>query len=165
MKKIISILALLVIWQWGYVLSPLSYHFLPSPAEVLSAFKDGLWSGEILINITESLGRVLIGFGLASVFGVILGLFFGSNKKISDYLKPIIEILSPIPPIAWIPIAILLFGLGDKSAYFIVFLGGFFPIFTKLCMAVTNNEALKKIRKPEVELNFKMAAANAILNN
>lgn len=144
MKKIISILALLAIWQWGYALSPLSYHFLPSPVEVLLALKEGLLNGQILINVTESLRRVLIGFGVASVMGVSLGLFLGGNKKISDYLKPLIEILSPIPPIAWIPIAILLFGLGDNSAYFIVFLGGFFPIFTNTYVGATT---LPKIYK------------------
>lgn len=134
----------MVIWQWWFVLSPSDYHFLPSPSEVILALRDGLVDGQVLIHIADSLRRVLLGFFLASVAGISLGLLFGYYKKISDYLKPIIEILSPIPPIAWIPIAILLFGLGDTSAYFIVFLGGFFPIFTNTYVGATT---LPKIYK------------------
>lgn len=138
MKKIISVLIVLMIIQWGYALSPLNYHFLPSPWEVLVAARDGLVDGQIFIHVADSLKRVLLGFLVASVIGVCLGLLLGYYKKASEYLKPVIDILSPIPPIAWIPIAILLFGLGDNSAYFIVFLGGFFPIFTNTYVGATS---------------------------
>lgn len=144
MKKIISILVVVVIWQWWFALSPTNYHFLPSPAEIIWALRDGLTDGQIVIHIADSLRRVLFGFLIASFVGIILGLLFGYYKKTSDFLKPIIEVLSPIPPIAWIPIAILLFGLGDNSAYFIVFLGGFFPIFTNTYVGATT---LPKIYK------------------
>lgn len=144
MKKIISILIAVVIWQWWTVLFGSNYHFLPSPWEVILALKDGLMDGQILIHIADSLKRVLLGFLMASMAGILLGLLFGYYKKLSDYLKPIIEVLSPIPPIAWIPIAILLFGLGNNSAYFIVFLGGFFPVFTNTYVGATS---LPKIYK------------------
>lgn len=153
MKKIISILAAVVIWQWGFALSSASYHFLPSPMEVLSALKDGLADGQVLINIADSLRRVILGFTTASVAGILLGLIFGYNKKISDYLKPLIEILSPIPPIAWIPIAILIFGLGDNSAYFIVFMGGFFPIFTNTYVGATSLPKIYQNTAASFEIN------------
>ena len=87
---------------------------------------------------------MVVGFSLATIVGVGLALLFGYYKTIGEYFRPIVEILRPIPPIAWIPIAILFFGLGNTSAYFIVFLGAFFPIFTNTYFGVAS---LPKIYK------------------
>ena len=70
------------------------------------------------------------GFGLAVCVAVPLGLWMGWVRGAFSTLNPLVQILRPISPIAWIPIAILWFGLGDKPALFIIFLGSFFPIFT-----------------------------------
>jgi ABC-type nitrate/sulfonate/bicarbonate transport system permease component len=70
----------------------------------------------------------MIGFFLATIIALPLGLIMGWSKAIRQVLEPIIEFIRPIPPLAWIPIAILWFGIGIKSAAFIIFLGAFFPI-------------------------------------
>ena len=75
----------------------------------------------IFPHVFYSLKRVLVGFFIASFIAVSLGLFCGHSKKVGSLLEPLVEILRPIPPIAWIPLAILIFGLGDKSSYFIIF--------------------------------------------
>ncbi len=130
MKKIITFVVLIFLWQSIFwILGPQNY-ILPSPYHTLITFKETFQSGEIIKHILISLKRVLIGFSLAAITGILLGLILGYFKKIGEYFHPIIELLRPIPPIAWIPLAILFFGLGDSSAYFIVFLGAFFPIFT-----------------------------------
>lgn len=105
---------------------------------------DNFLNIDIYLHIFASLQRVLIGFLIASLAGIFLAILLGYYKNMGRLIKPVIELLRPIPPIAWIPIAILLFGLGDRSAYFIVFLGAFFPIFTNTYFGVTS---LPKIYK------------------
>ena len=104
--------------------------FFPSTFEVVKALADSFVRGELLQHIIASLQRVAVGFVAAAIFGISLGIVGGSVGAVGKILRPFIEMLRPIPPIAWIPIAILLFGLGNPSSYFIVFLGAFFPIFT-----------------------------------
>jgi len=134
-RKIIIIVTVVFIFQI------LSYFFnsnniFPSPFSLWLAFVNNFSSVDIYMHILSSLRRVLVGFFIASIFGVSLALLIGYYKKIGYHVNPVIEILRPIPPIAWIPIAILIFGLGDKSSYFIVFLGAFFPIFTNTYFGV-----------------------------
>lgn len=128
MKKILSIVLLAFIYQAIYLLFPIRNYF-PSIFQILEALLKNLSNKEIYIDIGASLLRVLIGFLIASIIGISLGLILAYDKRLR-YIKLYIELLRPIPPIAWIPIAIIIFGLGDSSAYFIVFLGAFFPIFT-----------------------------------
>ena len=129
MRKLTSIVILLVLWQLLIIMFGHNA-LLPSPLEIINAFNESYQRGHILIHILTSLQRVSAGFMLASFVGITLALALGYFEKIGSYIEPIIELFRPVPPIAWIPIAILLFGLGNASAYFIVFLGAFFPIFT-----------------------------------
>lgn len=128
-KKILPFLVVIVIWQFLIHLKLLNEYILPSPINIFKAFIRLAKSGELFIDLLESVKRVLIGFLLASFLGVSFGIISGYYRKVSDILTPLLEFLRPIPPIAWIPIAILWFGLGDRPAYFIVFVGAFFPIF------------------------------------
>ena len=86
-------------------------------------------TGELWVHIFISVKRVLVGFLIASVLGVLFGLGFAASRRATAYLISLIELLRPIPPIAWIPLAILWFGIGDPPSYFIVTIGAFFPIF------------------------------------
>ncbi|MEK7172674.1 MAG: ABC transporter permease subunit, partial [Patescibacteria group bacterium] len=88
--------------------------------------------------------RVLIGFIFAVITAIPLAILCGYSRHLSGFIKPFVELLRPIPPIAWIPIAILLFGLGDQSSYFIVFLGAFFPIFTNSYFGVISLPVIYK---------------------
>lgn len=128
-RKIIVLFFLILFFQ------VLSYFFnsndiFPSPLDVWFAFLDNFSNMTMYVHIFSSLQRVLVGFFIATIMGVPLALLVGYYEKIGFFIKPLIEILRPIPPIAWIPISILIFGLGNNSSYFIVFLGAFFPIFT-----------------------------------
>ena len=70
----------------------------------------------------------MAGFAIAAVSGILLGVAIGWWRNVRDLLEPVIEILRPIPPLAWIPLAMLWFGLGFKPAVFLIWLGAFFPI-------------------------------------
>ena len=90
------------------------------------------------MDIADSLRRVAIGFGAAAVVGIPLGLALGWYPAADRVVNPVMQILRPISPIAWIPVAIILFGVGDNAAIFLIFLGAFFPIVVACIDGVSN---------------------------
>jgi NitT/TauT family transport system permease protein len=126
-------LILIVIWQGLSSVGVIPSYKLPSPIEIVLGFKDllvvGVPPGHLLHNhMLYSLYRVVLGYAVASLLAIPLGLLMGWSGKLLNMIRPVIEVVRPIPPLAWIPIAILWFGIGIKSAAFIIFLGAFFPI-------------------------------------
>ncbi len=101
---------------------------IPTPAEVLNKLVEVNQSPKFLTNIGISVRRILIGFGIAIVTGVPLGLLIGRYKPVRDLMLPICEVLRPIPAIAWVPMSIMLWPNNEASIVFITFLGSFFPI-------------------------------------
>jgi NitT/TauT family transport system permease protein len=95
--------------------------------------KHVLWA-----DIGDSLRRVAVGFGTAAVVGIPLGLTLGWYPAANQIVNPVLQILRPISPIAWIPVAIIFFGIGDRAATFLVFLGAFFPIVVACVSGVSN---------------------------
>jgi len=131
--KIVFPLLAVVLWQLSAAAGLLPAGKLPSPVEIIAAAQEltaqGLPQGStLLFHCLYSLQRVGIGFMLALAAAIPLGVFCGWSRLLRDMLTPVIEILRPIPPLAWIPLAILWFGIGLRSAAFIIFLGCFFPI-------------------------------------
>jgi len=101
---------------------------VPPPLEVLRAAWDLLQSPKLLRHLSSSLMRIAIGFGLAALIGVVLGLLIGRMRWARDALLPPLEVLRPIPAVAWIPLAILMFPSSEGSMIFITFIGALFPI-------------------------------------
>jgi len=131
--KYVIPLTLIVIWQLLSLFEFIPRYRIPSPVEIGIGFKDliviGVPRGHRLHkHILYSLYRVGLGYFMAVVFAVPLGILMGWSKRFREIIDPIIEVLRPIPPLAWIPIAILWFGIGVQSAAFIIFIGAFFPI-------------------------------------
>ncbi|HWU85241.1 MAG TPA: ABC transporter permease, partial [Rhodocyclaceae bacterium] len=101
---------------------------IPAPGEVLREFGQLLKDDRFLTNIVISLRRILIGFAIATVFGVALGLMIGRYALLKGLLLPALEVLRPIPAIAWVPMSIMLWPTTETSIVFITFIGAFFPI-------------------------------------
>ena len=97
-----------------------------------------LLAGGLFSDVASSLLRVSVGFLLACGLGIAVGVLLSISPFLSRQVTAIIELLRPIPPIAWIPLGILWFGIGDGAAFFIVCLGGFFPIFTNTYLGITS---------------------------
>ncbi len=135
-RRFTALLAALLVWQG--IAAALNSPVLPSPADCLVAAKAGFNDGSLLKNATASLARVAVGYAIAAVLGVVLGALSGITATLGLAFRDVLEMLRPIPPIAWVPIAILWFGLGDSSAWFVVFLGAFFPIFIQVSHAFAN---------------------------
>jgi len=132
-KRYLPVIAALFMWQLLSSTGIIPSFKLPSPASVLIALRDlavtGMPPGHLLHDhIWHSLLRVGWGYAIATVLAVPLGIVMGWSAKWRSLLQPIVELIRPIPPLAWIPIAILWFGIGNNSAAFIIFLGAFFPI-------------------------------------
>lgn len=103
---------------------------MPSP--VSSVAKDGwfywAFSGELIHDSIGSLGRVIVGFLVGAILALPLGLVMGASERVYQLMNPLIQVLRPIPPIAYIPLSIVWFGLGNPPAIFLIALGAFFPV-------------------------------------
>jgi NitT/TauT family transport system permease protein len=125
---ILAILIALAFWQFVAAVIIRYPFILPAPTDVLSAFVSLLQKGEILLDLQASLVHFAIGLGMALLVGIPLGIAMGWNRRLESLLDPLIEILRPIPPLAWIPFAIIWFGLTSFSGGFIIFIGAVFPV-------------------------------------
>ncbi len=85
---------------------------------------------DIASHVAISLGRIVCGFMLGAMLGITIAIAAGWYRILGNLMRPVIEMLRPIPPLAWIPMAIVWFGLGEPSKIFVIFLGAFFPILT-----------------------------------
>jgi NitT/TauT family transport system permease protein len=101
---------------------------LPGIQEISQAFWQLSSSGVLLRYAVASLFRVTLGFYLAAFMAIPLGLFLGRCQMINRWMNPVTQFLRPISPLAWVPFAMLWFGIGDPPALFIIFLASFFPI-------------------------------------
>jgi sulfonate transport system permease protein len=101
---------------------------VPPPTAVGKAFWVLLLDGELFTHIAASLSRVAAGFAIGASLGIVVGVLMGLSRVISDYMEGVVNLLRPIPPLAWIPIAILWFGIGNTSSVFVVAYASFFPV-------------------------------------
>lgn len=127
-----GLLAILAIWALAVRFTAIGL-LLPSPAEVLKRFIYTFANPigrkfTLPVHLLYSLKRVLLGFGAASVAGVILGIAMGRSKLIEAIFRPIFELVRPIPSVAWIPLAIVWFGIGESAKFYIIFMAGFVNI-------------------------------------
>jgi len=129
LPSLLVIVALLLVW-WGAVIATQSLIF-PTPWEVVTGAIELLADGTLWRHIGASLMRVGTGFVLAVCVAVPLGLWMGWVRGAYSTLNPIFQMLRPISPIAWIPIAILWFGVGDASPIYLIFISSVFPLIVQ----------------------------------
>jgi NitT/TauT family transport system permease protein len=115
---------------------------VPPPSEVLTGFAEEMRGGRLFDDIVASLFRVGVGFGLATVLGVPCGLWLGNNALARAAFLPGVNFFRAVSPLAWLGFAILWFGIGDKSAIFLIFMATFFPIVLATVAAVANIPAV-----------------------
>lgn len=140
LTSFIGIAIVLVLWEAISVLGFVKWIILPPPTDVFATMMSMAFSGELFMHAGYSLMRVLLGFLVAALIAVPLGVIMGWVPAASRIFDPIIEILRPIPPIAWIGLALLWFGIGLNSAIFLVFIGAFFPILLNTVSGVRSVE-------------------------
>ncbi len=146
---------------WEVLIS--AYHIsdsvFPGPLIVFDSFWQLLTDGGLLKHIVASLYRVTVGFYMAAVLGIPLGIALGRIIVARNLLNPVIQFLKPISPLAWIPLAMLWFGIGDKPAIFLIFLSCFFPmvVATSIAVGSINNVYF------QVAANFNFSRTDVLL--
>ncbi len=100
------------------------------------------FSGELPRDAATSLMRIAVGFGIGAGLALPIGLVMGARPRVYELMNPLVQILRPIPPIAYIPLAILWFGLGNPPAFFLICLGAFFPVLMNTIAGVRNVDAI-----------------------
>jgi NitT/TauT family transport system permease protein len=144
---VISIGSLLVVWEFGQPLGIPGVSNLPPPTAVIKASAGLLTSNLYWEGWGLSLQRIISGFLLAQIIGVPLGLFMAMHRNAFDTMFPVIEILRPIPPVAWIPVSIIFWPTRELSVIFIVFLGAFWIVLLNTIGGASN-----------IDPNYKRAA-------
>jgi len=142
---ILSIGFLLGLWEYSALLGWEKMKMFPPPSAFLTElykddFKIGIASQatSIPLSILLSIFRVVVGLVLGFFLAFVLGFFISTSVWIKRFVSPIIRILAPIAPVAWIPLALVLFGIGNSAAVFIVFMGVFFMLNIATISAIEN---------------------------
>ena len=127
----ISLVVFLVAWHLltkYRVVMFVRFTNVPSPLAVYDSFSRAVHDPKFFLHVALSCRRILLGFSLAALAAIPLGLVMGRFKLIHEIIFPVSEVLRPIPAIAWVPMAIMLWPTNEQSIVFITFLGSFFPI-------------------------------------
>lgn len=152
-------IVLLALWQWLSSQAIVNPMILPAPTRVLakwweylmpaqaydpatSGYLAWMFSGEMIHDAYASMYRVTVGFFVGATLALPLGLMMGANDRVYKLFNPLIQILRPIPPIAFIPLSILWFGLGNPPAIFLIVIGAFFPILMNTIAGVRNVDGI-----------------------
>jgi NitT/TauT family transport system permease protein len=152
-------IVLIAIWQTATSMGWVNEHVLPSPWAVVTrwvayllpaksfAETGGNWlawaiSGELIVDATGSMYRVVVGFCVGAGLALPLGLMMGASPRVYAWLNPLAQVLRPIPPIAYIPLAILWFGLGNPPAIFLISIGAFFPVLINTIAGVRHVDGI-----------------------
>jgi NitT/TauT family transport system permease protein len=144
---------ILIIWALLTSFNIIPAYILPSPADVWNSFLSLVGTNVLLIDTIATLTRVITGLIIAAAIAIPLGIIIGWSKKAENLSNLTIQILRPIPPLAWIPFAMLWFGLGFQSAVFIIFIGTFFPVL------INTIDGVKRINKVFVESAYTLGAS------
>jgi ABC-type nitrate/sulfonate/bicarbonate transport system permease component len=121
---------LILVWYLFTLLGLIESDIFPGPVTVVNAIVTDIHPARLLEHIGTSLLRVITGFVIGSAVGIVLGIVSGWYSRLGSLLATPIELTRPIPPLAWLPLAIIWLGLGESSKVFIIFIGAFFPVFT-----------------------------------
>jgi ABC-type nitrate/sulfonate/bicarbonate transport system permease component len=140
-RRLGLIVALLIAWQYfsKHVLDDTTRALLPAPTAIIPAAWDLISSGELFRHAADSLKRECVAFLWATI-AIPIGMAMSWWPAVEEQLDPLMEILRPIPPLAWIPLSILWFGIGDTQNQFIIFLAVFFPILLNTISGVKSIE-------------------------
>ncbi|GCF11544.1 ABC transporter permease [Dictyobacter arantiisoli] len=127
-RQLLFYVLLILLWQGLTALHIWKDYLFPGPLDVWTSLKGFIQDGSLLIAITVSLRRLLMGYIISLVLGLILGLLIGSNRYVEETLGSLVLGLQALPSVCWIPIALLWFGLHEQAMIFVVVMGALFSI-------------------------------------
>ena len=136
-----GVVVALTVWELLARSGMVSQAVFPPPTRALAIGLSKAPPADLAGHVWTSLKRILIGFSLGAVLGIAIAILGGWYRTIGNLVRPVVELLRPIPPLAWIPMAIVWFGLGEPSKVFLIFLGAFFPVLTNAWKGVAGIDA------------------------
>jgi len=137
---LVALALFLALWHYSVVWT--ATKVFPAPLAVLKGIAELARKGLLWRYMGDSLRRVGLGFGTAAVLGIPLGLTLGWYPAANQVVNPVLQMLRPISPIAWIPVSIILFGVGETTAVFLIFLAAFFPVVVACVSGVASVPAI-----------------------
>lgn len=137
-----AVAAALLVALWELAVRATGTTVFPSPAAVVRGLAELSRKGLLLPYLRDSLLRVAWGYGAALLVGIPLGAFLGWHASAAHVANPLIQFLRPISPLAWIPVAIVLFGVNDVAAIFLIFLASIFPVLVSTMNGVRSVPAM-----------------------
>ena len=140
----VSVVAFVALWQAVVFVQVPYISNLPYPSDVWKSFAEAVRTENYWISWAASLKRIFVSFLIAQALGIPLGLFMGMSRSFKQILFPVFEIVRPIPPIAWIPLAILFWPTEELSIYALTFIGPFFVIVLNVMQGVASIEVSLK---------------------
>src|SRR2546426_2068864 len=142
LRSIAVIAAALAVWEIVCRAAHVSPAILPPPSQVARKWWEYLVTGELPRDAVATLLRLFVGFAIGAGLALRPGLWMGARNRVYELFNPIVQLLRPIPPIAFIPLAILWFGLGNPPAFFLISLGAFFPVLMNTIAGVRSVDAI-----------------------
>lgn len=127
-RGIISIVVFTIVWEICTHLHVPIIGNVPAPSSVIGALGKQLTDSFYWISWNDSMLRIIGGFALAQIIGIPLGLLLGTSKLAHDLIYPVFEIMRPVPPLAWVPVAVIFWPTPELSMIFVTFLGAFFIV-------------------------------------
>ena len=134
--------AAVLVLVWHFAVKWTKTDVFPSPEAVARGLAELARKGLLLRYVRDSLLRVAAGYGLALAVGIPLGVLLGTRPGAARAVNPLIQFLRPISPLAWIPVAIVLLGVNDTAAIFLIFLASLFPILVSTMNGVRSVPAM-----------------------
>ncbi|MBK8595972.1 MAG: ABC transporter permease [Holophagales bacterium] len=141
-RPVIAFGLVVLAWQGAAFAGLFSTKVFPTPGQCLAGFSEVVRNGSLFSNAVASLFRVTVGWYLAVLLAIPVGLVVGGRASLQDALNPLLQFLRPISPLAWIPLAMIWFGIGDPPAVFLIFLAAFFPLVVATMGAVAGIKPL-----------------------
>ena len=151
-ESVLMLLALIGLWWLASHGQWVSKVFLPTPEATLDSLLEGLQQGELAAFTAATLGRMVLGWGLACALGVALGALIGSSAAARAWVQPTLEFIRPLPASAVMPLAISIFGLSDNMVLSVVAFGAMWPVL----LATVHGFASVHVRLTEVALALQL---------
>ena len=151
LMAILAPLAILIVWECLTRVGLLDQRFFPAPSSIIVSLFALVESGRIFVDAAWTIGRMLVGFVLGAVPGVVFGIMLGLSPTVRAFLQPVIAALYPVPKIALFPLIMMIFGIGEASKWAIVAIAVFFQVFYSTLAGVVNIDRIYL----DVASNFK----------
>ena len=169
LEYVALIISVIVVWIIMGNEGKLNPVVMPTLQKIGKTFKTLFLKGTLIKHCGISIGRVLKGYGISVALGVTLGILIGLSHHLERNTQLLVQIIKPIPPIAWIPLVILWFGIGESGKVFLIFLGGFFTILVNVIDGIKQtDERLVEVSKvmeiPLWKHIFKLVLPGALPN-